>query len=308
MGTKKVLLLAVLSSSAFFAGDRLISWGIGSMLSMSHNRFVEMYSGKPEPGVLILGNSRADRHFTAPELERLLELDVTNCGIGGLSTVVSEVLLYDYVERVGKPKLLIIEPSNMIVEPNVVGDMRLFGLYSERMRNLTLDLQPKLYYTSKVFHLFRFNNDMFMRAFIGIFKREEDRRFRVTISDELLQKLKIEDESPDLKKITYSQNEQALKRMLEFADSNAIPVRIVMTPMLHFNQEVSTRNGKAWIEDLRGMVGAHKVWDYSDAFANPSLFGDRLHLNAKGLRAMNELLVRDGFFEDAELESGYSTP
>ena len=55
-------------------------------------------------------------------------------------------------------------------------------------------------------------------------------------------------------------------------------------------------------------VAPRKVWDYSDAIGDPSLFADRLHLNAEGARRLAATMAADGLFAAAAVASNEFPP
>ena len=289
----KAILITVAFLCALIAGDRVISWGLRTAMSYSQNRFVDLYQGRFTPGVLVLGNSRSDRHFPAPQVAEISGVDVANLGLGGESTMLSEALLYDYVDRVGKPQLLIVEASNLSVAPDNMGDMRLFGTYSERIRELTRQWKPKLYYTSALFNLFQLNNEMFFRVMLAIVRKERDRRHFAVIPDVMVERLRTEKARPiDLREA----NRNALLRILKYTEERDIPTRVIVTPYLDVrNSEVEAFTAE-FVSESQQALGRLKVWDYSKALPDREHFRDRVHLNAKGVDALLSKLKTDGFF------------
>ena len=75
-------------------------------------------------------------------MAKKLDVRVVNLGFGGVSTVMSEVLLRDYVERNGRPRLLVVEPTCLTVSADEVGDMGLFTIFSERLNQLVKERNP----------------------------------------------------------------------------------------------------------------------------------------------------------------------
>ena len=145
-------------------GDRLIGAGLSALVSQSGNRFVAIYNDAGPVDVLVLGNSRADLHFSPHMIAAQTGMTSRNLGLGGISTVMSEALLRDHLDAYGPPKVLIIEPSNIITDPDRVGDMRLFAPWSPRIAGLVRADTPEFYWAGKLSSLFNFNTDMFTRV------------------------------------------------------------------------------------------------------------------------------------------------
>lgn len=298
MTYKKALLISIVFFAVLFGGDRLLSLLVKQMISFSENRFVSVYEGSYTPGVLILGNSRSDAHFPASWLEKISGMHVDNIGIGGESTVLSEALLYDYVDRLGKPKLLIIEPTNLVTNPALVGDIRLFGIYSERIRKIVELSSPDLYYGSELFHLLQYNNEMFVRVMYGIVKKGGGSRvYESVISDQLLKKLVNSPREASTLKI-FDENIEALQRIITFAENKKIPFRIVISPYFLIEGMSTTPYTKKLIRRIQEIVGEQKVWNYAGRVVGKMNFRDSKHLNAAGVTLFHQELVDDALLNN----------
>jgi len=298
MTYKKALFISIIFVGLLLGGDRLLSVVIEQIISFSENRFVSVYEGDHSPGILVLGNSRADAHFPASWLERISGEHVDNIGIGGESTVLSEALLYDYVDRLGKPKLLIIEPTNLVTNPDKVGDIRLFGIYSERIKEIVKQTNPDLYYGSELFHLLQYNNEMFIRVMYGIVKKGGGERvYKSVISDKLLEKLVNNPREATTLKI-FEENVNSLQRMIAFADDHKIQLRLVISPYLRIENGTVTPYTKELIHRLHEIVGAHRLWNYTGEVVGRLKFRDSKHLNTAGVDAFHKELIKDGLFDN----------
>jgi len=297
MSHKKAALITLAFLAALLLGDRGLSFLLKKSLSYSPNRFITLYESDSRADILVLGNSRANRNFTEPELERLLGLKVVNLGLGDVSAVLSEALFFDFIDHHGNPGMLVIEATNLKVNSLEMGNMRLLGLYSERIREIIRNLHPQLYSTSAVFNLFHFNNEVFIRSIMEIFKEYKDKKLYGGISDKLLAILRKKERytAPDLN--DYSQNEAAFLRMLNYADTHNIPVRIILAPYFSVNGPNTDRYPRIWADYLKGLVGDRRIWDYTNLLEDRDLFKDQLHLNTKGARKFHEELISDGVFE-----------
>jgi len=291
----KASLFIVAFLVVLIAGDRLLALTLGGLMSQSRNRYVEFYEGRNEADILILGNSRADRHFVAKSIKREVGARTLNLGIGGVSMVSAEALLRDYVDRYGVPKLVVLEPSCLTTDPAVIGDMRLYGVYSPRIRELERRYAAEFYYAARVFHLIRFNNEMFFRVAQATVQEPKDRAVRNSIGDAAL--AVIGATAPFAFK-NHPENEDALRRVTEFAEERGIELRIALTPFL---PELARRiqNLSSWTGEVSALSGDSHVWDYSAAVSDRALFSDGVHLNAEGTEVLLEAMLSSGFYEPA---------
>lgn len=293
---KHALLILIVFISILWGGDKLLSLMLQEVLSFSEDRFIKLYESKYSESAVIIGNSRADRHFPAPQLSPIIGMPVVNLGLGRESMVLSEVLFRDYVEHNGLPRLLIIEPTNMVTDPTIVGGMRLFGIYSERINRLTRELNPEYFYTTRLFNLFYFNNEMFFRVLMGVIRPEKDRRHHGIIPDRLITELRKKEAKGVMH---HKENEMAIIRILEFAASNDIDVRLIATPYLSLNNVDQHDYMKDWLDWLQNRIGNnYRVFNYTRAIKRKENFRDTVHLNAKGVGELNKLFVNDNVFKN----------
>jgi hypothetical protein len=281
------------------AGDRVFSAVGKQALSSSSDRFVQLYEGMQEPGILIVGNSRADRHFPSTRLEHAVGIDVANLGLGGVSMSIAELLVRDYVDSIGPPALLIVEVSNLVTSAERVGDMQFLGLYSERIRQLTFERAPEIYYASTFLNLMYFNSKMAYRAAYGVFRVDTDRLHRASVTQAGLDAFREGDFSSFASK---SENEQALRRIRDFAEQNDVPVVLVLSPYLKvFDDGRRLVAAKGWVEQIESRVHV-SIHDYSDSVTSPEHFRDRQHLNARGVQAFIDRMIADNVFENSDTD------
>src|SRR4030095_1434495 len=148
-----VLFLAVV-----FVGDRLVSFGAMKLIQNSKNQFVRMYQGKVAANFVFLGNSRVDRNFDFEKMNQMTGKSCLNLGLRGNHMLISEVLLKDFVQRYGKPELVVIELSHSTASPYTVGEMGIFSYCSTNMQALAKSIDPTYATFASVFHSLRFNN------------------------------------------------------------------------------------------------------------------------------------------------------
>jgi hypothetical protein len=302
--TLKLAGIALTFMTVVLAGDRVLSLVLEQVVSQSHNRHASMYDERAQGDILVVGNSRADRHFPPGLIESLTQQSVVNLGLGGESMRMSEILVMDYLDRYPPPKLLIVEATNFGADPGDVGDFRLFGIYSSRIRNLEREYRPSLYWTGEIFHLFRYNNDMLVRTLYELWKPETDRLHHQVISDALVARLnrggfdEWEKDGPGLPGDVHPENAAAFERLLSRAADLGVPTRVVVTPFLHLNNG-SDEVLVEWAKRLKQMAGPSHVavWDYSTLVKDQTAFRDSVHMNAEGVGQMLNTMKAEGFFQ-----------
>jgi hypothetical protein len=286
---KRWHILLILFCGTLFAGDRLGAMALHQLLDQSKNRFVRLYNGGETNSIVIIGNSRADRHFPPSLLAAISGKSVLNLGLGSVTTLVSETLLADFIEHNGPPALVIVEPTNLAVENTGVSDLRLFATYSDRLRAIIKQQTPRLYWAGELSHLFRFNNPMLVRVLKNIRRAPGDRLLHATITPELLARLEGEKPKPMINQL---ENEAALSRIVRLSKQHGFPLHMVIAPYLPGN---GPPNVDAWINQLRVRYGARvAIWNYANAIDGVEYFTDRLHLNAGGVARLLKLMQTDG--------------
>jgi hypothetical protein len=289
----KILLLLV---SLWIVGDRIFANLIEHfVLPLSDNRFAKMYSGRAKADIVMLGNSRLDRHFDAYLLESYFNKSAINLGIGGQSAELSNILLHDYIDRYGVPKIVILEPTNAFIKNEGLKDLRVFMNHSERVKNLTKKELPLEYYFGSLSHLYNFNNVMFNRILFEIVRSDTDRLRKDTISLKRYNQIRRLSYSKQKPQISKLGNYSALKSIATACDEHNIDLKVVIVPNLKvvFARETY----EDWISELEDIFNPERIFDYSTALVDRKYYFDEDHLNRKGVYAFYEILRKDGFFQ-----------
>ena len=157
---KKAVFGAALIIIGFFTADRLIAHGLESMVRESQFRLSVAYRGGHSTDILALGNSRAVNAFHAPSLEKQLGLRVFHLGYNGMSMVVADAVLADYLAHNAAPKTVLLEVSNIGVKNDLLKGLSPYMGKSSRLQALLEHDDPKLAYALQLSHLYRFNNEL----------------------------------------------------------------------------------------------------------------------------------------------------
>lgn len=294
---------AVLFVVLLIGGDRLLSEAILLVVDASPDRFIQIYSKSYAADVIVLGDSRADRHFPAARLSQVLDAEVMNLGIGGLSMTVSELLLSDYLDGGRVPERVVVELNSLLVRPDHIGDMHFFGLYSKRIREHTRQSEPKLYRGSQLLRLLYFNSGMFYRVLFSHIQPESDRLHSAAMSEAAVERLRQESTK------TYrlrQKNLAALRRIGELSEQYGFKLELLVAPYFPvFEDRRQIRAIQSWLDQVREAMGpALPVRDYSSLLKERRYFRDSVHLNAAGVRLFVDRLIADGVFgADAAADS-----
>jgi hypothetical protein len=282
--------LGVLGACAL-AGDRLLSAFLDAQLLRSQFRFsVAARGGLPE-GLLVLGDSRGVNGLYAPELERLTGMRVLNLAYNGMSTLVAEAVLRDYLERNAPPRELVLEVSNVQDNHLLLDGLMCYWRQGPALGALARERSPVNERAVSAFHLYAYNGEIPMRVLFYRSRSDQDWINRYRISPEVIEDAR---RAKEFELGTLPENLAALGRISALAHERGIPLRLIVVPYLP-EFIAHARNWDAWIEQIQAAAGGERIWDYGRAVTDHDHFADRLHLNDVGGVPFAERLERDGF-------------
>jgi len=286
-----LLRLALLAVCAL-VGDRLLGAALEAALPHSQFRFSVAERGGLPPNLLMLGNSRAVNGLYAPELARWSPVPVLNLAYNGMSTLVAEAVLRDYLARNAAPKLLVLEVSNVQDPHQLLDGLMCYWSASQALAQLADARSAANRRAVRWFHLYAFNGEVPLRALYFARRSDQDWINRYRISDALVEEARA---GPDIELSAKPENLEALARIAALARERGIALRLIVAPYLP-EYAAHVRNWDAWIERLRAAAGGEeRVWDYSRAVRETAHFADRLHLNEVGGVPFAARLAADGF-------------
>jgi hypothetical protein len=273
----------------WFVGDRGGARVIEAVFHHSREPIAELYGGHGSAGVVLLGNSRAYRHFDLNVLSQEFKTPVANLSLPGASGELSEALFADYLDRYGPPRIVIVELSGLATDSDALKNMRPFVGQSERLSVLLKEHFPRLYYAGKISRLFNYNSEFSAAVAHKIFYPMPN-----LILDGSLKNL---DEAFP-KGRYFAPNEQeitGMRKLVQIARARNIDIRLVLSPALPAYAAAND------IDDLRsavhGIAGGLPVWDFIDSPSmDAKMFYDPTHLNRQGVAAFMNDLRKKGFF------------
>jgi hypothetical protein len=283
---RKALLWIATLVLVVMAGDRLLSWTLGRVLVRSRFRYSQLYRGGTNADILIMGDSRGVNSFYAPAIEEMTGKKAFNLSYNSMSPVVAEALILDYLDRNQPPKMVIIEPTCVMVDGAVLTELRPFATLSPRLMALYQRKHPAAARTEKIFHLLLLNTGFFVDALHYMRHSDQDWIMRGSLPAT---------SEPEGKRVVpfLPGNREALQRIVTALRRRGLEVRFVIAPYY-----------AKGIENLPELVAAlqkfapgdeHvRIATYDTVVSDPALFADHVHLNEQGSRVFLAMLQRDG--------------
>ena len=276
-----------------WAGDRALAAALAPLVLASEQRFSRLYRGGLDPDVVVLGNSRGVNAFYAPRLSEVTGLRVWNLSYNGMSSELAAAVFEDYLEHNRAPRVLVVEVTSVYSAHEAVRDLRLFRRFSPRLAELNRRHDPKGAATSRLVHLYDYNNELFGRTLYYQGRSDQDWINRGRIGPELLASL---DTLGTVELRMPADNLAALKRLVERARGAGIRVELVISPFLPAYRE-KMGNYEEWKGRLSAELGGARIWDLSTVVADVDAFGDRVHLNQRGSELLLPHLLVAGLFD-----------
>jgi hypothetical protein len=269
--------------------DRVLARALHHVMGLSQFRFARLYAGGMQNDIVVLGNSRAIHSIHAPELGTLTCRASLHLGYNGIPSFVARALAADYLALNRRPTYALIEAS-MLFETGVTSHI-FAPLMADSPRLAALvrrDMPGRLPYAD-LFHLYRYNSELFRRSLFYMGQDDQDwinRDSRITPD-------KVESfyrrRTPDLV-IQPSWLEALVALVRDLEASGVVPVLYVAP----YHRSVAERfpEKMRWIEAMKEAVRADaEVIDLSRLLPGEDGFADPLHLNLEGSRRVMAALV-----------------
>jgi len=273
----------------FFAGDRLIAASLDALVDRSDFRLSKIYRGGLDSDVVVIGNSRAVHAIFAPEMSEQLCRSVFNAAYNGMSIEVADAVLEDYLDRNKPPQVALIEVSNATTDNNIVKEMRLYARGKSHLAGLVHDLDPRASLWMSFSHLFRFNNELTLRAMHYLGRTDQDWVMQDhPMTPEVIANLRPEwYPEPTLRPDAV----EALKRMVHVLKARNVEPVLFIAPF-HPVHEKLVPGYQAWVDALQREVGSDtKIINMSEYLTANEDFSDVVHMNIHGSRAMMAALA-----------------
>jgi hypothetical protein len=294
--SKSGILILLCIVSLYFGLDRLLAYGLNRLKVESNYRFSRLYRGGLKKDVVVLGNSRGVNAIYSPAVEELTGKSCMNISYNGMSSLIADNVLRDYLDRNEPPRVIILEITNLVADQGLLADLKLYSGESGRLRKLILEFNPNIYRSMAISKLFQFNGEMFLRCLYYLRRDDQSWINRNSIDLGYVKKLRVNKTKDSLENLTKAENVEALKRILRLCEERKIGIRLIISPYLP--QYLGRLEGfKEWKERIQYQVGAeNRIWDYSSALDDVKYFADPLHMNLSGSMKFLLRAIDDGFF------------
>jgi hypothetical protein len=276
-----------------WAGDRALSAALAPLVLRSEWRFSRLYRGGLTPDVVVLGNSRGVNAFYAPRLSEAAGVRVWNLSYNGMSSELAAAVFEDYVEHNRAPRVLVLEVTSVYSAHEAVRDLRLYRRFSPRLAELNRLHDPRGAATSRLVHLYDYNNELFGRTLYYLGRSDQSWINRGRIAPEMLASV---DTLSTVELRLPEGNLAALERLVRRAREAGIRVELVISPFLPAYR-ARIGNYEEWKETLSEALGGARIEDFSTAVTDVDAFGDRIHLNQLGSELLLPSLLAAGIFD-----------
>lgn len=265
-------------------GDRLAGYLLQNINAGSQFRYSRLYHQRAEADILLAGNSRG-LTFYQPHIESSTGKKTFNLSYNGLPANLAEVLVSDYLDLYPQVEQVIVDITLADRQnKELIAGFLPYLDRSERLNRLLQKETNDAWYGSKVSALFRYNNEVFQRAYFYKNKPDTDWLIDRVIAPELAATAPLDTFPISVQPALI----ESIRKITEYARQKNKPVRLVISPYYPgFVKDWSNLDRfKQAIETATGL----KVEDYRQALTDPTDFGDFMHANKKGAIRYMDLL------------------
>ena len=240
--------------------------------------------------LVILGASRADRHYASQQIEDSLKISLFNYGFEGCSIVHQYLSLLKAIEN-GGLKLVILDLSTAQLEEEWVHDRnsRYYPYYwkNDTIKNVINKVEGKNMSFYMLSSLFQYNSQLF-NLFI------KDKQYKgyspLPFKNSAVEKI-VSDKDPlvEYKEIEHSVSPLAnayLGEMKKECEIHNIKFVVCISPSF-----VISEGNDRYIENLCKNINID-CWNMSTTVEIPTFFSDETHLNEKGAELFTGFLIK----------------
>ncbi len=288
----RVIILFIL---IFILGDRMLAFAGSYITRYSSFPYARLYNNDLNSHIVILGNSRAYRHFYENDWSKILEKQVANLSVPGAPLIHLEAILDDYVSIYGLPDNIIIELDCLNTNTELLPSFKFLMFFSENYSLLMKEYFKSNYYISNFVAMFKLNSIQYLNSIHKIFVEYEQPKLynKLRLSD--LNDFKVSKKIDRFNSKSY--NIKALERILKNY-SNKSQINFIISP---FHPKVFDKYGddfEEWKEEINKITKRKiNILDYSKSILDDKFFNDPFHLNNLGVTKLKNELLLDNFFK-----------
>lgn len=245
--------------------------------------------------LVVLGASRAERHYAVNYIEDSLYLTAYNYGGAGCDIIQQYLSLLTCIKN-GSPKIILLDLSTNQLSEEWIKEKN-SGYYpfywvNDSVKSIVEDVGGKKMRFLLLSAFVQYNSKMsyvLLRLLRQKSSNVDIEGFRPLPYNGFPAKYRTYNgHGGDEEEIVYSQTAlKYLKRIVDVANSNNIELVICYSPSL--------RDDYKEINNLRNLCHDYNVkfWDFSNAITDPYLFKDENHLNERGANEFTKVLIKE---------------
>jgi hypothetical protein len=271
--------------------DRAISSGLARLIQISSFRIVELYEGRVDADVIIIGNSRG-LNIDARRLSQASCLRAYSLALNALDVRTMQALMEDYLAQNKKPKLTILEISNLIESDYnyvVAAQLTPFPFPGSKLLSLASEVRDTILPWRTAFHLLRFNSELFFRALYYIGKHD-DQDWTGELGSFSREKIDAYLLANKSRNTSDAQLDTLAALVKQLREAEIEPVLV----LLPYHPAALARG--EWDQQLVQRVGERVggdniVFSFARSFQSDSMFADAMHLSRSGKAELVRVLV-----------------
>ena len=261
-------------------------------MARSEEPVAQLYFGKLNAEILVLGNSRGLRLFSDSAFEDNLGMSSANLSVQSASTEISLMILKDYLDRNQKPRIVIHEITDLIRNNDAVRTLRVYASSSPRLRTIQYQMEPKWAIFGEVFPTLDYNNQEFREWSAQVIRGKPSYLYETEMPLDLVSEVNT---SFPIQYISTAENLNALAEIHSICEKHQIKYIPVVAPLFPgYRRNIA--NFDDWIDEVELILGSDcSMADYSDheAFVERELYADHIHINRRGVTIFFDLIRTD---------------
>jgi len=276
----------------FLGGQWVIVQVLQYIIDESQFRFSKLYQGGKvmDYDIISIGNSRTLNSFYTPYVNEKYDVGAYNLAYNGMTTRLTEAILDDYFELHETPEYVIVEISHVFSEldNNEASNYNIYSNRSDNINHLIGVEDSKLSNVTKLFPLFRYNNELLFRTLFYLNKSDQSWINRYSITKDYVHQIS---EMKDVELEINSKHAPALVAISKLIEDNGAKAVFFLAPYYPTYAEkiINIDEALAEIEQLLEL----SIIDLSRMNSIPSEgYADKIHTNHIGATYISDTLMQ----------------
>ena len=286
MRLKPILTVASVIVSLFVA-DRVATAALDRLTLHSDYRLSQLYAGKIDADVVVFGSSRAIHMLDPGKLSAATGVKVYDIGLNRIDAATEQVFVEDYLSHNPKPKLVILEVSNLNWADSAAAEYAMYSRHSPALAKKLDSESTSILPWRHIFSSYAYNGQLIWRVMLGLKSRNDQQ------GSPLNQKITpAVVEAFAKRKWNYDAQPaklETLKRTVQALESQGVRTELVLAPF-----HSSTLGGwhTRYVTTLKQAFPGRAIHDYALSVPGDAGYSDPLHLNAAGREAFAPSLAK----------------